>query len=370
MTRVSRYVDSFDRVPNSFTEPRLYASAVGEVIRKRGVSLVLPVHEDFVPLQQFRDYLPPDVTIAAPSHQDGVLALDKWNLIQRAKSAGIPVPETFSPRSIKEAQWTLERIAMPAVVKPRRGNGGKGVSVIFDPKKGLSEYRRIVRRFALDNSTLPLIQQHIAGVQMGSCFISDSGQIKASFVEMYERCKQAGFGTSVVREPARNSEIQEYTARLCKELNWTGVGHLDFIVAGSPPRPYLLEMNPRFWGALNLAIQNGFNFPLALISLATARAVDSRCFLPRSAVNSLWIAGELMASLDDIRRGMWKEALQTPIRLLRSQRYDDFRLRDPLPLLVELAYYFTGFLRAKGDINPVSVGMINDGSERLCSPSK
>src|SRR5438477_12937637 len=64
MTRVSRYADSFDRVPNSFTEPRLYARAIGEVIRKRGVSVVVPVHEDFIPLQQFREYLPPGITIA------------------------------------------------------------------------------------------------------------------------------------------------------------------------------------------------------------------------------------------------------------------------------------------------------------------
>src|SRR5262245_29068911 len=50
MTRISRYVDTFDRVPNPFESPREYAAAVGRIVRKRAVDLVVPAHEDFVAL--------------------------------------------------------------------------------------------------------------------------------------------------------------------------------------------------------------------------------------------------------------------------------------------------------------------------------
>jgi len=30
---------------------------------------------------------------------------------------------------------------------------------------------------------------------------------------------------------------------------------------------FLIEMNARFWGALNLAVQNGFDFPRGLVTM-------------------------------------------------------------------------------------------------------
>ena len=121
---------------------------------------------------------------------------------------------------------------------------------------------------------------------------------------------------------------------------------------------YLLEMNPRFWGALNLAVRNGFDFPAALVSLATGGAADSRWFTARPPVRSL---------LD--RRRVYGVRGRCPARTLEGSSeerrpvlaagsYDDFRAADPLPLFLELAYYLTGFVRSNGDINPVSVGMI------------
>ena len=152
--------------------------------------------------------------------------------------------------------------------------------------------------FQLAPEDLPLIQQYLSGTQMGCCFLAVAGEVQASFVERYLRCKQPGFGTSVLRERCSHPEIERLTARLARELQWTGVGHLDFIL-GEDGRPYLLEMNPRFWGALSLAMHHGLDFPAALASLALAGKPDPGCFAARSGGQSLWLAGEMMACLDD-----------------------------------------------------------------------
>jgi predicted ATP-grasp superfamily ATP-dependent carboligase len=368
MTRASRYVDSFDPVPDPFGDPRCYAAAVGDVMRRRGVSLVLPAHEDFVALQQFQNLLPPEAIVAAPSYAAASEVLDKWALIQRANRAHIPVPYTYAPQSLDEAENILAQIDQPAIIKPRRGNGGKGVELIHDPRQGSREYRRIVSQFQLSSPMLPLIQEYIQGEQLGSCFMAVNGNLQACFIERYVRCKQAGFGTSVLRERAGSEEIQQYTARLCGELKWTGIGHLDFIVSGAEKRPYLLEMNPRFWGALNLAVRNGFDFPWALASWAATGIMDPRSFTARPPVSSLWIAGELMACVGDLKRRRWRDLLRSPGRLIKTRCYDDFRMTDPLPFVVELAYYLTGFVRAGGDVNPASMGMINPG-ESIYGPA-
>jgi biotin carboxylase len=368
MTRVSRYVDSFDSVPDPFGDPRAYAAAVGDVMRRRGAALVLPAHEDFVSLQQFPDLLPAGTIVAAPGYEAREI-LDKWTLIQRAKRARIPAPDTYAPESLEEAENILARIDLPAIIKPHRGNGGKGVRLIRDRSQGSQAYRQIVSQFQLSSPMLPLIQQHIAGGQFGSCFMAIDGKLQACFIERYLRCKQAGFGTSVLREPARSAKIQEYTERLCSELQWTGIGHFDFIVDEAEKRPYLLEMNPRFWGALNLAVRNGFDFPRALASWAATGAMDARSFTTRPPVSSLWIAGELMACLQDLRQWRWRDLLRSPGRFIKTRCYDDFRMVDPFPFLVELAYYLTGFLRAGGDVNPVTMGMINQPDNGIYDPA-
>lgn len=359
MTRVSRYVDTFDRTPNPFENPRNYAQAVAEIARKRSANFIMPAHEDFAVLDNFREVLPRAVAIAAVKASDGCNVLDKWKLIQRAVAAGVRVPETNAPESIEEADQLFARACTPLIIKPRRGNGGKGVILVRDASEGAFKYRDLVRRFGLEPPSLPLIQQYIPGVLFGSCFIAVGGKLAACFIERYLRCKQAGFGTSVFREPAFSDEILHATTRLCRELKWTGIGHLDFVADGTASKAYLLEMNPRFWGALDLAVKNGFDFPSALAVLQLTGAFDATCFTIRPQARSLWIAGEVIACLDDIRHGRWLEAAKAPLRFVRSRSFDDFRLRDPIPLIVELAYYFTGFLRAGGDVNPASAGMIN-----------
>jgi biotin carboxylase len=369
MTRVSRYVDTFDRTPSPFENPGHYAQAVGDIARKQGVKLIMPAHEDFAVLDQFRDALPRDVTIAAPKGSDRCNVLDKWKLIERAAVAGVRVPETHAPESIEEADQLFARACTPVIIKPRRGNGGKGVILIRDAREGAFKYRDLVRRFGLEPPSLPLVQQYIPGALFGSCFIAIDGEVRACFIERYLRCKQAGFGTSVFREPAFSAEILHATRRLCRELKWTGIAHLDFVADGTGSKAYLLEMNPRFWGALDLAVKNGFDFPRALVTLQLIGAFDATCFTIRSQSRSLWIAGELIACLDDIRNGRWLEAAKSPLRFLRARSFDDFRLRDPLPLIVELTYYFTGFLRAGGDVNPASAGMINQQHNIVCGPA-
>ena len=106
-------------------------------------------------------------------------------------------------------------------------------------------------------------------------------------------------------------------------------------------------------------MKNGFDFPRALATWAVNGAVDAQSFTPRPPISSLWIAGELMACVEDLKRGRWRDLLDSPRRFIKARCYDDFRMADPLPLIVELAYYLTGFLRTGGDLNPVTVGMMN-----------
>lgn len=56
--------------------------------------------------------------------------------------------------------------------------------------------------------------------------------------------------------------------RLLRELNWYGLAMVEFKVDPRDGVPKLMEINPKLWGSLNLAIASGVDFPALLYRLA------------------------------------------------------------------------------------------------------
>ena len=83
---------------------------------------------------------------------------------------------------------------------------------------------------------------------------------------------------------------------------------------------FLIEMSPRFGGALNLAVENGFDFPRGLVTMLTKGEPDSDCFkLLLQPVGSLWIVGEIIAGVAEFRPGKGLAPLASAGRILRGR---------------------------------------------------
>lgn len=359
MSRYSRFVRTFDLVPDPYADEAGYVAAVAAVAAKRNIAVIMPVHEDALAIQRHLHLLPATVKIASPGRDALELALDKWELLRTAAEVGVPIPRTSAPATIEAAERAFQETGFPLVIKPRRGNSGKGVAIAHDFETARDSYRALIARLRLDYRRPPIIQAFVAGDLVGSAFFADSGRLVACFTERYLRCKHAGFGTSVLREPYRNEELRCWTARLVERLHWHGAGHLDFIVPRNGS-PVLIEMNPRFWGALQMSILNGYNFPLAVFEQTAFGNVKSECFTTNGTpARCLWIAGELIACVEELRHKLWTAPVRSALRIVSSgvfARYDDFRWDDPIPFLAELCYYGNGFVRSGCETNPIQSG--------------
>lgn len=362
MTRVSRFVRGFNRVPDPFKCPESFANALVSIVQDRKIDILLPVHEDALIIQKYRHIFPNNVIIACPKHEDLSIALDKYQLTKLASAAGIQVPSTYEPKNIDQADIFFAETDFPLIIKTRHGNSGKGVFLVQSESQAKSTFRDVVKKYSLSDDNLPICQEFIDGQICGSCFLADKGEVKACFTERYLRCKQGKFGTSVLREPADLPELKEDTSKIVRALNWTGIGHFDFIMDEKSRRPVLIEMNPRFWGALNMAIKNGYDFPRALVTMLTNGKPNAESFQPKEKpVKSLWIAGEMIAAMDELMHGKLFAPLMSLRRvLLHRGRYsfDDFRWNDPFPLLVEMVHYATGFFLSGGNVNPEAIEMM------------
>lgn len=356
MARFSKYSAGFDLVPDPFLEPRGYAAAVAEICRDRAIDVVLPGHEDALALLEHADLLPSSVRVAAPPLAHLRLGCDKYETVLTAERAGVRVPLTKAPPNFEEVGEACAQLGFPLVVKTRRGNSSKGVRVVSNLAEAVAAVAEFVQAADLPAEAWPLFQEFVDGEVYGCCFIADQGEVRAAFTERYLRCKDGRLGTSVFREPSDWREPEREVVKLAASLGWSGIGHCDFIRDRKTGRAILLEINPRLWGAVRLAVDNGFHFPTAAVGLARGESDLSRYFPGRpEPVRALWLVGEGIALIRDLSSLSVSSLLELPKRLYSKRPgvvFDDFRASDVMPFIAECIYYGLGFMRSGGATNP------------------
>jgi predicted ATP-grasp superfamily ATP-dependent carboligase len=362
MSSWSRWSISSEYVPDPFTEPVEFTLAVVDLVGKWSIDIVLPGHEDALVLRGNEDLLPDHVLLATPGMEALELGFDKAAITRAAIEAGVPVPATRFPSSINEAQQAAREIGFPLVVKVRRSNSGKGVSLVGTVNELDSLFAGKYREVAANPARFPLLQEFVDGQVVGACFLARAGEPEAVFQERYLRCKDGAFGTSVYRVPMNDPRLDDSVDRLVRHLCWTGLGHFDFILPADGSPPVLLEMNPRLWGAINLALINGFDFPAALIAGICGQQDLGEFFCRREEpLASLWLVGEGISALNQLRNSRGGVALTRWGgefgRSLIGSRFDDFAWSDPLPLIAEAACYAKLFVKSGGSTNPAVEGM-------------
>ena len=84
-------------------------------------------------------------------------------------------------------------------------------------------------------------------------------------------------GPSTCAESVYDSKLLDYGLRVLKNLKWHGVAMVEFKKDSIDGEFKLMEINPKFWGSLDLAIASGVDFPYLLYNM-TIRWRYKPCF--------------------------------------------------------------------------------------------
>jgi predicted ATP-grasp superfamily ATP-dependent carboligase len=194
-----------------------------------------------------------------------------------------------------------------------------------------------------------LLQQRIVGPGVGIFLLLWEGAELAVFAHRRIREKPPAGGVSVYREsiPADPMLVARSRA-LLEQFSWEGVAMVEYKVDDRTGVPYLMEVNGRFWGSLQLAVDAGVDFPRLLVELALGnRPAPVRQY--RVGVRSRWWMGEVDHLLARLRRSPTELALPpgSPGRIAAvrefltcwrpNDRSEVLRWSDPVPALRELA---------------------------------
>jgi predicted ATP-grasp superfamily ATP-dependent carboligase len=282
---------------------------------------------------------------------------DKDAVLDAARGLGIAIPlnrKLVHPAAI--ADLALGAADFPMVVKPARSVSDAAGARIR------SGARHVADRGALDavlSSYKPesyplLLQRRIEGPSVGIFLLMWDGERVATFAHRRIREKPPSGGVSVYREsiPAA-SDLVERSVRLLREFKWQGVAMVEYKVDRHDGTPYLMEINGRFWGSLQLAIDAGVDFPALLLAAARGQSVDP-VVRYRSGLRSRWWWGDVdhlvarlrytdeQLALPPDAPARWR-ALVEFLKIWRpGDRTEILRVSDPLPFLRETIDWFRG----------------------------
>jgi predicted ATP-grasp superfamily ATP-dependent carboligase len=338
----SRHTAAEHVVPDVEAEPAAWARAVEALLARAPEALLVPTTEAALGTLH-REGLAARARVATPPRDAYEAACDKWTLLRRAAEAGFEVP----PTALVEAPAALSSLpagqAYPVVVKARRSRflvEGRwrrgGVRRADDPAA--------LARAAADPGLAggALVQPFLAGRGEGLFLAVDRGRIVAAFAHRRLREKPPTGGVGVLLESAEPEPgLVEAAGRLLGALGWHGVAMLELRRAPDG-RAWLMELNPRLWGSLQLAVDAGADFPGMVLALHGGAPLPR--FAPRPGVRTRWLLGDLDQLLVTLRRSELRAQLGTTRRAaLRAflagfaARDEVWRRDDPRPFAREAA---------------------------------
>lgn len=203
--------------------------------------------------------------LPVPDHDTLILGADKARTLERAWEMGLACPKTWTVDRLEQVEDRAASLSFPVVIKPRRSSGSRGIRYAPSREGFVSTYLEVHKRYPF-----PLIQEFIPpGEKYDVCLLFNrESRLRGAFVQKELREYPLTGGPSTLQESVRRPDLVEQAAALMQGMGWYGVCEVEFMVDPRRGEPVLMEVNPRFWASLQLAIDSGIDFPYLLHQMA------------------------------------------------------------------------------------------------------
>lgn len=330
MAGVSRFARQLLVGPPS-GEPHRFVHWLDRAVRRHRFDLVIPVGARACEtLSRNRDRWAPGTTVVLPDAQRMERALDKRLAMQVAAEAGVAVPRTAEPASLDEVPEAAAQLGGPLVIKSPL-EGTTGVAYADAAGAALPAVLAWQESHGLSPESMPILQQRIVGRGYGVFATYQEGRCVRIAAHRRVREFPPTGGESTCCELEHDPEVLATGRRLLDALGWHGVAMVELKRHDADGRLYLMEVNPKFWGSLDLMLAAGADFPGDLVRIAAGERL-AEVPPPDGELRFCWPLGNDLRHLL-ARPGEWRSVLRDWFGGART----NLRAGDPLPHLVELS---------------------------------
>ena len=293
----SKYCSRAITYPSPATDRNAFVAFLLDFLSREHVDVVLPVTDVTThAVCANRDRLGNLTGVAVPTLEAFEFVRNKKTLMDRAAACGIPIPRSEYVTDANAIRRIARQLRFPAVVKPAHSRvpaaaGWRATGVHYantiDDLLHLYDTTDYLRAYPF------LVQERIAGDGVGVFGLFERGTLLVEFGHRRLREKPPSGGVSVLRESVSvDSILRRHLVDMLQPLGWHGVAMMEFKQDRRTGEFFLMEVNGRFWGSLQLAIDAGVDFPAYVCDLALERwPVVPATY--RTGVKSRWLFGDL-----------------------------------------------------------------------------
>jgi predicted ATP-grasp superfamily ATP-dependent carboligase len=151
-------------------------------------------------------------------------------------------------------------------------------------------------RNLIDGGTKLLVQERVNGVGRGFFCLAKNGEIAIYY--MHERIRELPItgGSSTAAKSIYCEQMYTISKEIIQYLKWTGPLMIEYKFDQLNMKYNLIELNPKFWGSLDLSYAVGFNFGQCLIDIYQNKFIKPTKNSYKVDVKYFWILdGDLVA---------------------------------------------------------------------------
>lgn len=362
MSQWSRFKVGFSRYPNYYANEAAFVDRIASLCAIHNVKYIFPSHNETEILAKHRRLLPVGTDRLIPHFEHCALLNNKSRATELAKSLNIPVPRKLSYRAVSEIEQNAKNLGFTRmVVRLLTGNSAKGVYFANSGAEAQQLVHSLVARYRLASDRYPMIEEWVSGSDVSCAVLYWDGEPIVDFCHKSLREKTVNGGTSTFREAFSHVGISQASRQLFTEIKWHGLAQVDFKWCEETNKFWFIEVNPRLWGSLPLAVSGGIEFPyLAWLCAergpAYAKEYASR--LPKkNPWRVQWLLGDLTVALATMIRGDLSMAKTILKDTFRADFHDDLPAGDPYVFWGELINYLLRVVKSRS-LNPEQSGMV------------
>ncbi|WP_019531050.1 ATP-grasp domain-containing protein [Dasania marina] len=332
--------------PDPQNHPEQFLSWLLELTSTTEIDIIFPMTE--VTCYTLAPYSPllNNSILPIPTLEKIFTLSNKSELMKTAQSLNIPIPNTIYIHNSADIDANLSTITFPCVIKPsfsKHKSGNRWVSTAVHMVANKPQLIQLLDSTDYLRTQSFMIQEYIEGEGQGIFSLYNSGQDIAWFAHKRIREKPPWGGVSVLStsiNPPPN--MVDISKKLLEHAQWSGVAMVEFKIA-KDGTPYIMEVNTRFWGSLQLAIDSGVEFPYLLYATNTNNTYPAPIQITGTTLR--WVLGDLdnLAIVLKSNASLKSKIASTCSFIFcffQSNRNETLRLNDIGPGLFELKEYF------------------------------
>jgi predicted ATP-grasp superfamily ATP-dependent carboligase len=335
----SAFIKRVHILPDYAADAEGWQAAMGRLIEEHDYRLIVPTSDSSLVQLDHHAWKFGRERLALPNEEAFGVFTDKGRTRALAKRLGVPVAEGQGLDSSDEARVLVGRYGLPLLLKPVRSyrvgdaRDKRGVDMIRDAAALQQALTGGLWRDCL-------VESYFAGEGVGVSVLAQQGRIV--HVYQHRRLRQfseTGVSTSRVSEPV-DADLLQDVERLAQAVALDGVAMFEFRCDPPSASHVLLEVNPRFWGSLPLAVAAGADFPAMLYDLRRGKAVEANGYRAGMIKRDLGGEYERLVIRSEAggplaaRIGAAAAAFLAPW-LASRWRTDSWAADDPAPFLIE-----------------------------------